>query len=123
MKTKDGKDMEEQALHALLARASRPEPPQGAQGRLMARITPQAARPAAAAVIPFQAPKARPWVGLVGLGLPLAASLLLGIFIGNESLLDQYLPESVAALVSDDGLSVDLPLGLDDADSANGDLA
>jgi hypothetical protein len=96
-----------------LKRASNPQAPLGAEDRLMAAIrnTPQQSN-----VVQLQ-PRApnRNWL----VGLPLAASLLLGIYLGSTTSFDDYLPDSVVVGASD----TDASSGFDDVEKyADGEL-
>jgi hypothetical protein len=105
------------ALVKLLKRATDPAVPEGAEARLMLALQ-SAARQSN--VVPFQPPpKMQGWT----IGLPLAAALALGIYLGSSDTLDAYFPDAIS-----DGISADLsdPMpstGLDDAESyAEGDV-
>ena len=98
--------MSDAELDRLLALATRPPPPEGAEARLMARL---AAAEAGANVVAFRQKPRRlvPWLS----ALPLAASLACGIYLGASGAADSYLPvatDTVAAM-DDGGAS-----GLDD---------
>jgi hypothetical protein len=106
----------DQALDLLLQRASQPVPPSGADRRLLAAAFGEVAP--ASNVIAFRRPppaasssRAR-WI----VGLPLAASLLLGILLGSstfDSVLPDTLTLSTQAASADDELST----GIDDAET------
>lgn len=94
---------EARAIDALLGLASDPALPDGAMGRLMARIEQEVT----ADVIQFR-PKAsrRPGFMRYAAALPLAASLALGVYLGAMGSLDAVLP---VALTGDVATSDDLP--------------
>ena len=105
------------ALVKLLKRATDPAVPEGAEARLMLAIQSVEQR---SNVVPFQArPKIQNWA----IGLPLAAALALGIYLGSKDTFDAYLPDAIT-----DGISADMSdsmpsTGLDDAESyAEGDV-
>ena len=105
------------ALVKLLKRATDPVVPEGAEARLMLAL--QSVGPQSN-VVPFPPrPKLQSWA----VGLPLAAALALGIYLGSNDTLDAYFPDAIT-----DGISADLsdPIpstGLDDAESyAEGDV-
>ena len=105
------------ALEKLLTHATDPAVPAGAEARLMLAI--QSVEPQVN-VVPFQSrPKIQSWT----IGLPLAAALALGIYLGSKDTFDAYLPEAIT-----DGISADMSdsmpsTGLDDAESyAEGDV-
>lgn len=98
--------MTDAELDTLLAHASAPPLPPGARERLLARVSAEpVARPVTAKVVPLR-PPARPQsrVGWLA-GLPLAASLALGIYLGNAGGLDAYLPAAAYDLLA--GASTD----------------
>jgi hypothetical protein len=105
------------ALERLLKRATDPAVPEGAEARLMLAIESAGQQ---VNVVPFQ-PRARlqGWA----MGLPLAAALALGIYLGSKDTLDAYFPEAITDETSAE-LSVPVPFtGLDDAESyAEGDV-
>jgi hypothetical protein len=103
--TNDHDDRDERVLKALLAKASRPALPDGIEDRLMRRI---GADPAGN-VVAF--PSRRKPLAL-WLGLPLAASLAAGIFLGSQKSFDQLMQGFDSA----SGLDVELPTGLEDQD-------
>ncbi len=89
----------DEALAKLLKRASDPEIPYGAETRLMDAIR---ATRQHTTVVQFQSrPRSRNWL----VGLPLAASLLLGIYLGTRDTFDGYLPDSIIAGASDSDVS------------------
>jgi hypothetical protein len=101
------------ALEKLLKRATDPSVPEGAEARLMLAIQ-------QSNVVPFQPrPKMQSWA----VGLPLAAALALGIYLGSRDTLDAYFPDAITNGISTD-LSDPVPSsGLDDAESyAEGDV-
>ena len=105
------------ALEKLLKRAADPSVPEGAEARLMLAIESVEQQ---LNVVPFQPrPRMRHWT----IGLPLAAALALGIYLGSKDTFDAYLPEAIT-----DGASADISdsmpsTGLDDAENyAEGDV-
>lgn len=118
-------EKQEQVLQHVLHRASQPLPPADAEARLMQRVRASslATRPAPALVV--AAPRKSRWSGFAWFGVPLAASLALGILFGSgNSLIDSYLPDSVVALISpSNGSELDVPMTLDDGDLSDGGLA
>lgn len=111
-------------LHRVLKRASQPAAPAGAEQRLMQRVRASslAARPQQAIVAPQGSSR---WKAIAWAGLPLAASLALGIMVGSgNTAFENLLPESVVAWISPaNGLELDVPFTLDDLDTADGSLA
>ena len=104
------------ALEKLLKRATDPAVPDGAEARLMLAIQSVGQQ---GNVVPFQSrPKIQNWT----VGLPLAAALVLGIYLGSKDTFDAYLPEAIIDGMAD--LSDSMPTtGLDDAESyAEGDV-
>ena len=105
------------ALGKLLKHATDPAVPEGAEARLMLAI--QAAGQQSN-VVPFQ-PRAKlqGWA----IGLPLAAALALGIYLGSQGTLDAYFPGTITDDISAE-LSDPIPFtGLDGAESyAEGDV-
>lgn len=85
----------EQELRRILSLASSPQPPPEAMARLMARI---AAEPQAGKVVAF-APRPRRG-GWSLAALPLAASLLLGVYLGAKGQLDFMLPIAITGGVA-----------------------
>lgn len=105
------------ALDKLLKRATNPSVPEGAEARLMLAIQSVEQQ---SNVVPFQPrPKIQSWT----VGLPLAAALALGIYLGSKDTFDAYLPEAITDETSAD-MSDSMPsTGLDDAESyAEGDV-
>lgn len=119
--TKSNAELEEQAFKAMLERASQPEPPAGSLDRLMRQVGQPSSQPDN--IVPLRRPSGSPVRKLVFAGLPLAASLLLGILIGSDSMPVGFLPESVAALVQPDGYDLYVPDLLDGGDANDGGLA
>jgi hypothetical protein len=111
------KNQMDEALERLLKRATDPSIPEGAEERLM--LTIQSVRQQSNVVPIRSRPKMQSWA----VGLPLAAALVLGIYLGSRDTLDAYFPDAIT-----DGISADLsdPIpstGLDDAESyAEGDV-
>ncbi len=102
--------MTDTELDALLAHASAPPLPLGARERLLARMVAETEpRAGAANVVPLRQPARSPsrmgWLA----GLPLAASLALGIYLGNAGGLDAYLTgtayEMLAGASAEDAVS------------------
>jgi hypothetical protein len=105
------------ALAKLLKHATDPAVPEGAEARLMLAI--QSAEQQLN-VVPFQPrPRMQSWT----IGLPLAAALALGIYLGSKDTFDAYLPDAITDDVAAD-MSDSMPsTGLDDAESyAEGDV-
>ena len=107
----------EATLDRLLQRATEPTVPQGAEERLMAVIRTTEQRPDIV-VFKSQIPVNR-WTP----GLPLAASLLLDIYLGSTGTLDNYLPESLTGAAVVGATDSDLSTGLDELESySDGEL-
>ena len=105
------------ALAKLLKRATDPAVPEGAEARLMLAIRSVGQQ---VNVVPFQ-PRLRMqhWT----IGLPLAAALALGIYLGSKDTFDAYLPDAITDDVSADMSDSTPSSGLDDAESyAEGDV-
>ena len=105
------------ALEKLLKRTTDPAVPEGAEARLMRAIQSVEQQ---LNVVPIQPrPRMQSWT----IGLPLAAALALGIYLGSKDTFDAYLPEAITDGVSAD-MSDSMPsTGLDDAESyAEGDV-
>ncbi|CAN0490079.1 unnamed protein product [Phaeothamnion confervicola] len=98
------------ALEKLLKRATDPAVPAGAEARLMLAIQSVEQK---LNVVPFQPrPKIQSWT----IGLPLAAALALGIYLGSKDTFDAYLPDTITDGMAD--MSDSMPsTGLDDAES------
>lgn len=109
--------MTDTELDALLAHASAPPLPLGAKQRLMAKLPHVDGVGAAPTnVVPLRRPQPKGsrlgWLA----GLPLAASLALGIYLGSADSLDSYLPNAAYELIA--GSSGDEPLtGIEDVES------
>jgi len=116
MENSDSNQMDE-ALAKLLKRATDPAIPEGAEARLMAAI--QAVEPQPS-IVKFQPrPRFQRWA----VGLPLAASLALGIYLGSKDTFDTYLPDSIMGGTLADTSESGLSTGLDEAESyAEGEL-
>lgn len=115
--SKENELMTDAELDGLLAQASTPPLPLGAKQRLMAKLS-QVDGVAAAPpnVVPLRQPQSSGsrlgWLA----GLPLAASLALGIYLGSADSLDSYLPNAAYDLIA--GSSGDEPLtGIEDVES------
>ena len=98
------------ALAKLLKRATDPAVPEGAEARLMLAIQSVEQQ---LKVVPFQPrPRMQSWT----IGLPLAAALALGIYLGSKDTFDAYLPDAITDGLAD--MSDAMPTtGLDDAES------
>ena len=105
------------ALDELLKRASDPSIPEGAEARLMTAI--QATEQHLNVVQLQPRPRIQRWA----VSLPLAASLVLGIYLGARGTLDSYMPDSIVGETLADTVDSEPTSGLDDAESyAEGDL-
>ncbi len=105
------------ALAKLLRRATDPAVPDGAEARLMLALRSVEQK---LNVVPIQPrPRMQSWT----VGLPLAAALALGIYLGSKDTFDAYLPDAIVEGATAD-LSDTIPsTGLDDAESyAEGDM-
>src|SRR6185295_17928110 len=106
----DGNQMNA-ALEKLLKRASDPAVPEGAEARLMAAIHVAERQ---SNVVKFQPrQKIHRWA----VGLPLVASLALGIYLGSGDTFDAYFPDNITGEVTADLSDSTLLTGLDDAES------
>jgi hypothetical protein len=105
------------AFEKLLQRASQPAIPHDAEGRVMAAIL---AGDKPSNVVQLRPRRsANPWA----IGLPLAASLLLGIYLGSKDTFDSYLPDSVMGSAIAGATDSDISSGLDDIENyADGEL-
>ena len=107
----------DKALEKLLKRATDPAIPEGAEARLMAAI--QSVEPQSNVVSFRPNPRFQRWA----VGLPLAASLVLGIYLGSKGTLDNYMPDSIVGETLADTSDPGPGTGLDDAESyAEGEL-
>jgi len=105
------------ALDRLLKRATDPAIPEGAEARLMAAI--RLAEQQSNVVKLQPRPRFQRWA----VGIPLAASLALGIYLGAKGTLDNYMPDSIVGDTLADTSDSEPTSGLDDAESyAEGDL-
>ncbi|MFM8745068.1 MAG: hypothetical protein ACKOED_00135 [Aestuariivirga sp.] len=105
----------EDELRRVLSLATRPETPPEAMGRLMARI---AAEPQAAKVA-ILAPRPRR-MGWSLAALPLAASLLLGVYLGAKGQLDFMLPTAITGgIAPGENVIIDDLGGMGDAAAEN----
>lgn len=110
--------MDDQSLDQILGLASTPELHSGFESRVMAML-PEQMKPSAQ-VIAF--PRRKPpnvWV----MGLPLAACLVLGVWLGVSGEASDILPvsTSLSAMATTDQLS---PSGIDDIENlSSGDLS
>ena len=118
-------DGHEQVLEQLLRKATQPQPPLGAEARLMARVRASSVAARPSNVLSSPHPRKSGWKNYISFGLPIAASLLLGIMFGSgNTMIENYLPESFATLIyPSNGLELDLPFTLDDGDLTDGSLA
>ena len=106
-----------EALDKLLKRATDPAIPEGAEARLMTAI--QATEQHLNIVQLQPRPRFQRWA----VSLPLAASLALGIYLGANGTLDNYMPDSIIGETLADTMDSEPTSGLDDAESyAEGDL-
>lgn len=101
-KAQDGLAAEMAEIDRVLSLASRPNLPEGAGARLLARLEQPPEQ--GAEVILFR-PKARPMDGFLryAAALPLAASLALGIYLGASGSLDSLLPATLTGDVATNG--------------------
>ena len=96
------------ALDRLLKRATDPAIPQGAEARLMAAIRTVEQQSNVVKFQPHQ--KIQSWA----VGIPLAASLALGIYLGARGTLDNYMPDSIIGETLADTSDSEPTSGLDD---------
>ena len=90
---------EAREIDAVLSLASVPPLPEGAAGRLMARIAAEPQENKVVALAPRrEAPRMSPW--RYAAALPLAASLALGVYLGAKGTLDFMLPSSITGSVA-----------------------
>jgi hypothetical protein len=116
MENRDDAEMDK-VLGKLLQRATDPAIPPGAEDRLMAAIRAAGQQPNVVQLRP------RPGTSRWLVGLPLAASLLLGIYLGTRDTLDSYLPDSVIGSTLAGGTDSDISSGLDDVENySDGEL-
>ncbi|HUQ37548.1 MAG TPA: hypothetical protein VM144_14335 [Aestuariivirga sp.] len=111
------KNQMDAALAKLLKRATDPSVPEGAEARLMLALQSAGQQ---VNVVSFQPrPRMQSWA----VGLPLAAALAFGIYLGSKDTFDAYLPDAITEGATAD-LSDTIPsTGLDDAESyAEGDV-
>jgi hypothetical protein len=109
-KPNDEMPMTDHELDRLLQSAPAPTPPLGAKGRLMARL----AEPAPGRVaprIPVQHKMQRFWYA----GIPLAASLVLGIYLGASGVGQTVIPGTTTEILVG-ALSGDVSTGMDEAE-------
>jgi hypothetical protein len=104
--------LNDRELDRLLSMATQPQPPQGAEARLLARLPPAAT----ADVVAFRRrPAPRPGVAAWLTALPFAASLAFGLWLGLAGLGTGLLPASLggdAMAAADDAVFS----GVDDAE-------
>jgi hypothetical protein len=109
--------MSDVELDALLAHASEPRLPAGANERLLARLAGQKAHEN---VVSFR--RAEPQQSRLGwlASLPLAASLALGIYLGSAGSLESLVPTAAYELLV--GVNIDDPVtGIEDVESLTED--
>jgi hypothetical protein len=107
----------DEALDRLLKRATDPAIPEGAEARLMVAI--RVAEQQSNVVKLQPRPRFQRWA----VGIPLAASLALGIYLGAKGTLDNYMPDNIIGDTLADTSDSEPTSGLDDAESyAEGDL-
>ena len=115
----DHDSMTDRELDALLAHATVPVLPEGARQRLLDRAG-RGGDAAASNVIPFRRPVSAPvhapsrlgWLA----GLPLAASLALGIYLGAGGTFDGLLPATAYDIIAG-GSTDDTITGIEDVES------
>jgi hypothetical protein len=102
--------MSDHELDRLLALASKPAPPPGAEERLMAKLNPE--NIVAFKSKPKKAQSPIAWIA----ALPLAASLAFGVWLGAAGIGTDILPESLGgdAVAAAD---VDVISGIDEAET------
>lgn len=108
--------MSDGELDALLAHASVPPVPLGARQRLLDRIAAEVAQSAVPAIRPGPQRARLHWLA----GLPLAASLALGFYLGNGGGLDAYLPAAAYDMLAGSGAEGALS-GIEDVEIFNED--
>ncbi|MFT3672659.1 hypothetical protein [Aestuariivirga sp.] len=122
--TDDRNLMSDRELDQLLAHASAPPLPDAARGRLLQRLAEEEAKRPSSNVVSLTEARARraaqqaPSSGRLGwlAGLPLAASLALGIYLGAGGTFDGYLTTSAYDLIA--GNTSDTTLtGIEDMES------
>ena len=106
---------EEREAGTVLRLASAPLLPEGAAGRLMARI---AAEPQEAKIVavPARGPRARPNPLRYAAALPLAASLALGVYLGAQGTLDFMMPSAITGAAQNEDAPDELG-GVGEADA------
>jgi hypothetical protein len=110
-------DKMDAALARLLQRASRADIPPGAEARLMDII--RATRQQSNIVGLHPRRHLNRWA----IALPLAASLLLGIYLGTNDTIDSYLPDGVTGSTLAGATDSDISSGLDDVENySDGEL-
>ena len=116
MENSDNKQIDA-ALEKLLKRATDPAIPEDAEARRMAVI--QAVEQKSNVVTFRPRSKYQRWA----IGIPLAASLALGIYLGSKDTFDTYLPDSIMSGTLADTSDLAPSSGLDDAENyAEGEL-
>ena len=109
MEEHDKKEFDE-TLGKLLKHATRPDIPKGAESRLLAAIA--VAKQQEAIVVAFK-PKPK-W--RLPVSVPLAASLLLGMIVGSNGVLDSYLPDGIIIEMLNEGPNGGMSSGMDDVE-------
>ena len=115
--THDDELMSDRDLDILLSHASTPGLPLGAKARLLAKLEEQKAM---SNVVPLREVETqRSRLGWLA-GLPLAASLAFGIYLGSAGSLESILPTAAYELIA--GVNIDAPVtGIEDVESLSED--
>lgn len=115
--TKSQELMTDQELDGLLAHATAPPLPLGARERLLARMAEEPTAPAMPGnVVALRRPvPARSRLGWLA-GLPLAASLALGLYLGSGGTFDSYLPAAAYDVLAG-ATAEDVTTGIEDMES------
>jgi len=113
----DDEMMSDKDLDVLLSHASTPQLPLGAKTRLLAKMEEQRASPKIMLRSQRESQKSRlGWLA----GLPLAASLALGIYLGSAGPLESILPTAAYELLT--GVNIDDPVtGIEDVENLSED--
>lgn len=88
-------DMTDAELDLLLSRASKPVLPPEAEARLMRRVASERPAPSGANVVPLRRERSSKFRINWFAGLPLAASLAFGVYLGSVGDVPDMLPASV----------------------------
>lgn len=113
----DEEPMSDRELDILLSHASDPRLPLGARSRLQTRLDRESMK-AGEGPLPVPEPR-RSRLGWLA-GLPLAASLAFGIYLGNAGALESILPSAAYELLA--GVNIDDPVsGIEDVESLSED--